>query len=177
MTVSDLSPDALARLEAKLVADLEMVRRVRALLEEHRPGLWPVAGQGSAAVPMPAAESTVVMPAEPRKSMEEALMEGLHAMPESGFRLEDLRRAVAKIIRNHPRGPVIKTFINRMMRKGSVIVLESRSGRGGSSYRCTLPKPVAAEKAADPVDLPPDSLHSPSGGVHSPSASSHSPEG
>jgi hypothetical protein len=37
MTVSDLSPDALARLEAKLVADLEMVRKVRALLEEHRP--------------------------------------------------------------------------------------------------------------------------------------------
>jgi hypothetical protein len=149
MTVSDLSPDALARLEAKLISDLEMVRRVRALLEEHRSGLGPVAGQGSAAVPMPAAESPAAVDAEPRKTLEEALMESLHAMPESGFRPEDLRRAVGKILRNHPRGPLIKSFINRMMRKGSVVVVEKRSGRSGSSYRSTLPKPVAAEKAED----------------------------
>jgi len=173
MTVSDLSPDALARLEAKLVADLEMVRRVRALLEEHRSVLGPVA-----VTPVPAAAGNPAqVSVPPQKSLDEALLECLHAMPESGFRLEDLRRAVAKIIRNHPRGPVIKTFINRMLRKGSVIVLESRSGRSGSTYRCTLPKPVVAEKAADPVDLPPDLSNSPSGGVNSPSASSNSPEG
>ena len=151
MTVSDLSPDALARLEAKLIADLEMVRRVRALLEEHRSGLGPVAGQGSAVVPMPAAESPVAVAAEPRKTLEEALMEGLHTMPESGFRPEDLRRAVGKILRNYPRGPVIKSFLNRLMRKGSVIVVEKRSGRAGSSYRSTLPKPTAVEKADDPA--------------------------
>ncbi len=37
MTVSDWSPDVLARLEAKRLADLERVRKVRALLEEHGP--------------------------------------------------------------------------------------------------------------------------------------------
>lgn len=150
MTVSDLSPDALARLEAKLVADLEMVRRVRALLEEHRSVLVPVA---ATAVPVAAGNPTPA-PAAPQKSLDEALLECLYKMPESGFRLEDLRRAVAKIIRNHPRGPVIKTFINRMLRKGSVIVLESRSGRTGSTYRCTLPKPVLAEKADEPPENP-----------------------
>ena len=36
MNVSDLTPDALAELEAKLVADLEMVRKLRLLPEEHR---------------------------------------------------------------------------------------------------------------------------------------------
>lgn len=149
MTVSDLSPDALARLEAKLISDLEMVRKVRALLEEHRPGLGPVAGTGIVAVPIQAVESPAAADAAPRKTLEEALMEGLHAMPESGFRPEDLRRAVGKILRNHPRGPVIKSFMNRMMRKGSVVVVEKRSGRAGSSYRSTLPKPVVAEKADD----------------------------
>ena len=36
MTLSDLSPDALARLEAKLLADVEVVRRMRVLMEEHQ---------------------------------------------------------------------------------------------------------------------------------------------
>ncbi|MBL9132381.1 MAG: hypothetical protein JNG86_14345, partial [Verrucomicrobiaceae bacterium] len=36
MTVSDISPEALARLEAKLLADLEVVRKMRVLVEEHR---------------------------------------------------------------------------------------------------------------------------------------------
>ena len=138
-----------------MISDLEMVRRVRALLEEHRSGLGPVAGQVagqvSAAAPMPSVESPVAVAAEPRKTLEEALMESLHAMPESGFRPEDLRRAAGKILRNHPRGPLIKSFMNRMMRKGSVVVVEKRSGRAGSSYRCTLPKPVVTEKAVDPA--------------------------
>jgi hypothetical protein len=38
MTAADLTPDALAKLEAKLMADLDMVRKVRALLEEHQVG-------------------------------------------------------------------------------------------------------------------------------------------
>ncbi len=33
MNVSDLTPNALAELETKLIADLEMVRKVRILLE------------------------------------------------------------------------------------------------------------------------------------------------
>ena len=36
MTLADLNPDALAELEAKLTRDLEMVRRVRALLLDHQ---------------------------------------------------------------------------------------------------------------------------------------------
>ena len=38
MTAADLNPDALAKLEAKLMADLDMVRKVRALLTEHQLG-------------------------------------------------------------------------------------------------------------------------------------------
>ncbi len=36
MTAADLNPDALARLEAKLMADLDLVQKVRALLKEHQ---------------------------------------------------------------------------------------------------------------------------------------------
>ncbi len=163
MTVSDLSPDALARLEAKLVADLEMVRKVRALLEEHHLVLGAVAGSlallaptlGAASPSLP--ESVPLEPPVPRKSLDVVAFECLPAMPEAGFRLEDLRRAVGKVIHNYPDGPVIKTFINRMIRKGSVIVLESRAGRNGSIYRCTLPKPVSTEKAEESAEKPPAS--------------------
>ena len=50
MTISDLSPDTLARLEAKLLADLEVVRKVMALLVEHREALGLGAGAAMGAV-------------------------------------------------------------------------------------------------------------------------------
>ena len=142
MTVSDLSPDALARLEAKLVADLEMVRKVRALLEEHRPLLTVTPMTLSAA---PASSILTPAPAEKRKPYEEILLECLVQMPEGGFAPQDFKRAVYKVTRNFPDASTVKTFLNRMIRQGKVVIAEARTGRNGSLYRCTLPRPAPAE--------------------------------
>lgn len=148
MTVSDLSPDALARLEAKLVADLEMVRRVRALLEEHRPLLTaspPAVTVNAAAMPASGTSMQTPAPAEKRKPYEEILLECLVQMPEGGFAPQDFKRAVYKVTRNFPDGSTVKTFLNRMIRQGKVVIAEARTGRNGSLYRCTLPRPAPAE--------------------------------
>jgi|UniRef100_UPI0037839C4A hypothetical protein len=148
MTVSDLSPDALARLEAKLVADLEMVRKVRALLEEHLPMLATTpAAVNVRAVAMPASAAPIqaLAPAEKRKSHDEILLECLVQMPEGGFAPQDFKRAVYKVTRNFPDGSTVKTFLNRMIRQGKVVIAEARTGRNGSLYRCTVPRPAPAE--------------------------------
>lgn len=154
MTVSDLSPDALARLEAKLVADLEMVRKVRALLEEHGTLLTtaPAPVSVSAAASAPPIQTPI--PAEPRKPYEEILMECLLQMPEGGFAPQDFKRAVYKVTRNFPETSTVKTFINRMIRQGKVVIAEARTGRNGSLYRCTLPRPAPPETPPASVDSP-----------------------
>lgn len=164
MTVSDLSPDALARLEAKLVADLEMVRKVRALLEEHRPLLATTPAAVSAA-PAPASGAPVQTPAqaEKRKSHDEILLECLVQMPEGGFAPQDFKRAVYKVTHNFPDGSTVKTFLNRMIRQGKVVIAEARTGRNGSLYRCTLPRPA-------PAETPPASADSPAVPAESPPA-------
>lgn len=140
MSISDLSDDSLVELENKLIADLAMVRRVRALLAEHR-GL-PAASRTTAtpSAPMP------VEPAPPRppvKSHEEVLMEALPLMPESGFKLKALRGAVA-VSKVYPRSEELKRFIRRAISAGKVVVLSCGTGRLGSTYRCTMPKPQSA---------------------------------
>jgi hypothetical protein len=138
MTVSDLSPDALARLEAKLVADLEMVRKVRALLEEHRP-LLTTTPAAVAGAPAPAAMPIQTpAPAVKQKPYEEILMDCLVQMPEGSFAPQDFKRAVYKVTRNFPETSTVKTFLNRMIRQGKVVIAEARTGRNGSLYRCTL---------------------------------------
>lgn len=164
MTVSDLSPDALARLEAKLVADLEMVRKVRALLEEHRPLLTTTLAAvtvSAAAMPASGAPIQTPAPAEKRKPYEEILMECLVQMPEGGFAPQDFKRAVYKVTRNFPDGSTVKTFLNRMIRQGKVVIAEARTGRNGSLYRCTLPRPTPAETPPASADSPAVSAESP----------------
>lgn len=157
MTVSDLSPDALARLEAKLVADLEMIRKVRALLEEHRPLLTvaPAAVTVSATTaPVPASPIQTSTPAEQRKSYDEILLECLVQMPEGGFAPQDFKRAIYKVTHNFPETSTVKTFLNRMIRQGKVLIAEARTGRNGSLYRCTLPRPAPAETPPASADTP-----------------------
>ena len=178
MTVSDLSPDALARLEMKLMADLEIVRKVRALLEEHRavlgletsPAVPRPSGAGAeVSLPSPAAmPSQPAVPTEPRKSAEEIFTEGLVALPEGGFTIKAFKQILRKMADLTPKDSSVKTFLNRMIRKGQVVVLESRKGRGGSLYRCTLPRPkpaddLPAEKVppADPAPPPVESANQP----------------
>jgi len=157
MTVSDLSPDALARLEAKLVADLEMVRKVRALLEEHLPMLATTpAAVNVRAVAMPASAAPIQTPAPAvkQKPYEEILLECLLQMPEGGFAPQDFKRAVYKITRNFPETSTVKTFLNRMIRQGKVVIAEARTGRNGSLYRCTLPLPAPTESPPASNDFP-----------------------
>jgi len=166
MTVSDLSPDALARLEAKLVADLEMVRKVRALLEEHRPLLTasPAAvNVSAAAMPASGAPMQTPAPAVKQKPYEEILLECLVQMPEGGFAPQDFKRAVYKVTHNFPETSTVKTFLNRMIRQGKVVIAEARTGRNGSLYRCPLPRPA-------PAETPPASADSPTVPAESPPA-------
>jgi len=154
MTVSDLSPDALARLEAKLVADLEMVRKVRALLEEHRPMLTAPVTVSAAVAPAPASPSQPPAPAQKQKPYEEILLDCLVQMPEGGFAPQDFKRAIYKVTRNFPETSTVKTFLNRMIRQAKVVVAEARTGRNGSLYRCTLPRPAPAETPPANADSP-----------------------
>jgi hypothetical protein len=144
MNAADLTPDALAKLETKLMADLDMVRKVRALLEEHQmtPAV-PVAAPAPIPVapPMPVAEVLPQVPARPR---EEVLMEGLMAMVGRPFAPQDFKVKVKELTQHRPGDKEVKTFLIRMIRKGSVVVHEERKGRPGHLYRSLLP---AAESA------------------------------
>lgn len=155
MTVSDLSPDALARLEAKLVADLEMVRKVRALLEEHLPrlGAAPVSPTAPVAAPAPApAAMQDSAPGEKRKSYDEVLLDCLAGMPAGTFAPQEFRRAVYHATKRFPETTTVKTFLNRMIRRGKVAVAEKRTGRRGSLYRSLLPRPVPPEQSTAPAE-------------------------
>jgi hypothetical protein len=165
MTVSDLSPDALARLEAKLIADLDMVRKVRALLEEHRgalgglttPGAMPADG-GTTQTTAHAPPFTAIPPPLNLPTYEEALSQSLLEMPDSGFKLKMLCSAMGKKLRNFPDGTEVKKQLSKLIRKGQVIVVESQTGRSGSTYRCLIPKPEPTfnpqESAIHPEDSP-----------------------
>lgn len=145
MTAADLNPDALAKLEAKLMADLDLVRKVRALLEEHQ--MTP-AGPGAAPAPIPVAPAAAVVEVAlkvPPRPREELLMESLAAMAGRPFAPQDFRLKVKELTKAWPGDKELKTFLNRMIRKGSVVVHEERQGRPGHLYRSLLP---AAEAAA-----------------------------
>jgi hypothetical protein len=153
MTLSDLNPDALAALEAKLVADLEMVRRVRALLEEHRIPIGAVVAPNSAPDAPPVPPPT---PPVTKKSFEVTFMECLQAMPPEGFVLGDFKQRLRKA-GSDPRDTTVKTMILRLIREGKVVVVKANPGRIGSTYRCTIPATSPDEKpeiAAEPAPAP-----------------------
>lgn len=158
MQFSDFTSEGLARLEAKLLADVEVVRRMRALLEEHK-AVWegrggPVAGNPQPVpVPMaPAALPVVLRP--PRREPEELAIEWLGAREEDTFLTADLRWGLRKQGMN-PDENTIKTLMNRLQRTGKVAVQEKRFGRGGSLFRRLFPRvPPANPEVAGP-EMPP----------------------
>lgn len=141
MTAADLTPDALAKLEAKLMADLDMVRKVRALLTEHQLGS---AGPTTAppavpmAVPSPA---PIFTPRPPERPREEVLKECLAATAGRPFAPQDLAKRFKEATQQRPGDKEVKTFLNRMIRRGCAVVHEVRKGRPGSLYRSLLPVP------------------------------------
>jgi hypothetical protein len=154
MQFSDLSSEGLARLEAKLLADVEVVRRMRALLEEHR-GVWEkrLPGSGPAGAPgaeVPAAATLAPPVPVPSKSLEELALECLLELPAETFVLEDLRGALRARRGTRPKDTALKSLMNRLGRTGKVVVEELRRGRGGSLYRCTLPRGPVGE-SPDPA--------------------------
>ena len=154
MTLSDLNPDALAELEAKLARDLDMVRRVRALLLEHQasPTITTTAPPPpvSTPAPPPPAPSPVAF-----QDIDEILSKALHTMPEAGFFIEDLKRACKKIDRLFvPDSDTVRAFLKRGVRKGRVVVADIRSGRRGSLYKHTLPPSAPSENPPDPPLTP-----------------------
>ena len=144
MQFSDLTSEGLAKLEAKLLADVEVVRRMRELLEEHR-AVWD--GRGGAepgGMPKPGAVvaartvTPAIVEAKPRKSLEDLAEEWLAGLEDGTFLTDQLRWAIRKRGTN-PSENDIKTLMNRLQRTGKVTVQEKRKGRGGSLFRRLTP--------------------------------------
>lgn len=158
MTVADLSPDALAKLEAKLVADLDMVRKVRALLEEHQSALGTVSAD---LPPVETAPSPAVLPtkptvsATPQRDYDEILMDCLIATAGQPFAPQDFKQAVYQVTRYQPKDSSVKTFFNQMIRQGKLVVHQFRKGRPGSLYRSLiLPPDLPKNPPALPAESP-----------------------
>lgn len=161
MQFSDFSLEGLARLEAKLLADVEVVRRMRVLLEEHQ-AVWaqgtPAVGSAVATVAVsPVASAVPVVERVVPKPLEELAVECLLAFPEETFVVDDLRRALRNR-RSQPSDARLKTLMNRLIRQGTVVVKELRQGRGGSLYRCTLPRGAAEISTASSPESKPSQL-------------------
>lgn len=162
MTVDDLTPDALAKLEAKLLADLEVVRKVRAVLQEHGIPLGKGAAPqavGASAPPFgaaapagvvdaralaPAPVPSVPAPQAAGPSYDEIFTGCLRAMPPEGFNLGVLKNAMRKTHVNVSDSRV-KQDINRLIRQGKVVVVTAATGRIGSTYRYVVPAEPSAE--------------------------------
>lgn len=169
MNVSDLSPDVLDRMEARLLADLDVVRRMRVLIKED--GVRPEVPATAIARPPPAVAAPLPAPVVPvvanttpvaaRKPYNEVLLDCLLEMPQDTFVPQDFRKAVYKATHNYPRPEEVKVFLNRMIRQGKVAVAEKRTGRNGSFYRCLVARSAPAENPAPPPPSTHDSAVSP----------------
>jgi hypothetical protein len=152
MTAADLTPDALAKLEAKLMADLEMVRKVRALLTEHQLGsAGPITAPPGVPMAVPA-PGPVFTPRAPERPREEVLKECLAATAGRPFAPQDLVQRIKAATKQWPGDKEVKTFLSRMIRQGSAVVHEVRRGRPGSLYRSLLLVPE--KKDASGVEEP-----------------------
>jgi hypothetical protein len=143
MNLSDLSVEGLTQLEVRLAADLEMVKRVKALVMEYqkmgmRSGGSPGGSAVASALGILAASAHATpldnpAPAVPPKSSEERLMEALAATKPGGFILDDLSSATYS-----PNGWIdkdtIKSWVKSMVRKGKIRVVKTRTGRIGNVY-------------------------------------------
>jgi hypothetical protein len=167
MNLSDLSVDGLTQLEARLAADLEMVKRVKALVVEYQKmgvrGVGFLGGSASASVlGISATNAPGTPPHSPTpipqlKPAEERLTEALASTRPAGFILDDLWRATRSSYGNISKD-TIKSWVKSMVRNGKVRVVETRAGRIGSVYAAVLPEASGTEGSAPvPSSAPPDS--------------------
>ena len=157
MEFTDLTPDALDRLEAKLAGELETVRRIKALLREHFQPKGAAAGVPGAAVspvPVKAAAPVAGMGTEPPAPLPQALPEGppvprkdlktrvLETAAEMGkpFRMRDLEMR----LRGYGERSTVRSALMRLVADGEVVILQKDMGRTGSLYqRKPAPAPAA----------------------------------
>ena len=145
------------------MADLDMVRKVRALLTEHQLGsVGPTIAPPAMPVAAPA-PGPVFKPKPPERPREEVLKECLAATAGRPFAPQDLAQRIKDATKQRPGDKEVKTFLTRMIRQGSAVVHEVRRGRPGSLYRSLLPLPEtsAASKVTETdVQAPSDGASS-----------------
>ncbi len=151
MPLVDLSADALARLEAQLQADLDAVRRTRALLASQK-GQAPAAPSAPApavtapvpvVVPASAAPSTAPSPAQPaapvfhyvpRPSAAEMVPKAVVLM-EGVFGMDQIKEVmIRERLGSYPETD-IRAVLKGLVKKGELLIAETNRGRGGSTYR------------------------------------------
>lgn len=147
MTAADLSPDNLAILEAKLRADLEMVQKVRALMQEHLGGGAP-APAVPAAIPAPA---PIAPPVESPPAAAKGPVTPVHMpyTPPKDVKTE-VRAVVGDLKGRFKIGAVksglvaryvsfadtsVRSVLMRMIQAGELKVVERGYGRGGSTFQ------------------------------------------
>ena len=178
MEFTDLTPEALDRLEAKLAAELDTVRRMKALLLEHfaprspvgaASVTGPVAAGGVPGISPAAPESGVpVLPtpavvAAPRKDLKTRVLETVEELGKP-FRMRDLERR----LRGFGERSTLRSALMRLVADGEIVILQKDPGRTGSLYqRKPSPLPAAGEmagpvaEAAENGSPPSDSLAGP----------------
>jgi hypothetical protein len=154
MNLSDLSVDGLTQLEARLAADLEMVKRVKALVVDYQkmgvrsPGI-PGGSASITALGNSAASASGTPPHSPTpipqlKPADERLTEALATTPAAGFVLDNLSTATYSV-HGCISKDTIKSWVKGMVRKGKVRVVETRAGRIGSVYAAVRPEASGTE--------------------------------
>jgi hypothetical protein len=144
MNLSDLSVEGLTQLEMRLETDLEMVKRVKALVVEYQKmGVRSVGSLGGSAVATALGISAASAPATPPgrpapvvplKSAEERLLDALASTSPAGFVLEDLRTSTYIPPHGSVDKDTIKSWVKGMVRKGKIRVVKIRTGRIGNLY-------------------------------------------
>ena len=161
MEFTDLTPESLDRLEAKLAAELDTVRRMKALLMEHfRPralaGAAPVAvplaaggalaSAGGGELPAPVPQGLPEMPPVPRKDLKTRVREWA-AERGGSFRMRDLEQA----LRGYGQRSTLRSALIRLVADGEVLIVTKGTGRNGSLYQSKPAPAPAAGEMAEPV--------------------------
>ena len=131
MDVSDLNPESLARLEAKLTAELDMIRKVRALLTEHFSGTATPAAPATPS-PAPSPAPPVFTPGPPPPDVK-VLVGEIIAEIGGEFRMGDVKDRLWKRRIEFPDSS-IRSVIMRMVQYGQALVVKREKGRRGSLY-------------------------------------------
>ena len=166
MAPNDLTAASLDRIEAQLLADLDVVRRMKVLLARHQPPATPAASSTPVANPTsPAAEkaiapaaSTVTSPStdtapayvppprHPNLDIKDAAVavRQIVATLEGSFGIGEVKKQLAKQNYRTFGDSSLRSALQAMHEKGELVQTARGLGRGGNKYA----RPSAAPPAA-----------------------------